>query len=349
MAISKAKKSLVRIKLGIGGISGSGKTMSSLLLAYGLVHADHPEWTDEQVWDKICVVDTENRSANLFVDERVGNVQIGEFCKIDITPPFGPQKYIDAIDEAQRAGMEFLIIDSLTHAWTGEGGLLEMQANAAKRSGNSYTAWRDVTPLHNKLIDKILQCDMHVIITARSKKEYAMEEENGRKKVVQKGMGIQFRDGLEYEVTTFFELDQNHQAAATKDRTRLFDGQYFVITPEIGAKIHGWLTKAKPEDVKAAPAPIEKASKPAPAAPVSAPMPTAVDTENQLPFDEPPAPTPASIITMDVLDATIRAAAKTTERAELLAKIKGITGGTANYKAIKDQAIIEALYAAFAA
>ena len=346
MAISKARKSQVRIKLGIGGISGSGKTMSSLLLAYGLVHADHPDWPDAQVWDRICVVDTENRSANLFVDEQVGNVRIGEFCKIDITPPFGPQKYIDAIDEAQRAGMEFLIIDSLTHAWTGEGGLLEMQANAAKRSGNSYTAWRDVTPLHNKLIDKILQCDMHVIITARSKKEYAMEEENGRKKVVQKGMGIQFRDGLEYEVTTFFELDQAHQACATKDRTRLFDGQYFVITPEVGAKIHGWLAGAKPEPAPVA-APIERAVKP----PVSEPMPAAASPmdESQLPFSEPPAPIPASAVTPDMVDAAIKAASKTMERADLLAKVKSITGGTANYRTIKDQATLDALYAAFAA
>lgn len=323
MAISKAKKSLVRIKLGVGGISGSGKTMSSLLLAYGLVHADHPDWTDEQVWDKICVVDTENRSANLFVGERVSNVTVGEFCKIDITPPFAPQKYIDAVDEAQQAGMEFLIVDSLTHAWTGEGGLLEMQGNAAKRSGNSYTAWRDVTPLHNKLIDKILQCDMHVLVTARSKKEYAMEEENGKKKVVQKGMGIQFRDGLEYEVTTFFELDQSHTAQATKDRTRLFDGQYFVITPEVGAKIHSWLQNAKPE-----PAPAPKITK--------------------APVERQPAAAAASV-TMEQLDSTIRAASKTMERAALLAKIKGITGGTANYKTIQDQATIEALYAAFAA
>lgn len=341
MAISKAKKSLVRIKLGIGGISGSGKTMSSLLLAYGLVHADHPDWPDEQVWDKICVVDTENRSSNLFVDEQVGNTKIGEFSKIDITPPFLPQKYIDAIDEAERAGMEFLIVDSLTHAWTGEGGLLEMQANAAKRSGNSYTAWRDVTPLHNKLIDKILQCDMHVIITARSKKEYAMEEEGGRKKVVQKGMGIQFRDGLEYEVTTFFELDQQHQAAATKDRTRLFDGQYFIITPEIGARIHGWLAGAKREEPRPAPAPapITKATNP-----VSAPMPTAVDEANQLPFNAAPAGA-----TMEAVDKAIRAAAKTMDKESLIAKIVSITGGIKNYKTIKDQAVLDALYAAFAA
>ena len=176
----------------------------------------------------------------------VSSTRIGEYLTIALDAPFSAARYLEAIEAAENAGVEFLIIDSLSHAWSGEGGLLDMQANIAKRSGNSYTAWRDVTPLHNKLVDKILQCPMHVAATLRTKTEYVIEDNGQGKKAPRKvGMAPIFREGLEYEFSVFFELAQDHSAAATKDRTGLFDGQYFVITPDTGAKIAGWLGNAE--------------------------------------------------------------------------------------------------------
>ena len=124
------------------------------------------------------------------------------------------------------------------HAWSGEGGLLDVQRNIAKRSGNSYTAWREATPQHNKLVDRVLQCPMHVAITLRTKAEYVIEDNgNGKKSPKKVDMAPVFRDSIEYEVTVFFELSQDHVVSATKDRTGVFDGQFFTISPDTGTKI----------------------------------------------------------------------------------------------------------------
>ena len=172
---------------------------------------------------------------------------VGEYLTINLEAPYSAARYLEAIDLAEQTGVEYLVIDSLSHAWTGEGGLLDVQSNVAKRSGNSYTAWREVTPLHNKLVDRILQCPMHVAVTLRTKTEYVIEDNGSGKKTPRKiGMAPVFRDGVEYEFTIFFELDQSHAAAATKDRTGLFDGQYFLIAPDTGARIRDWLAGAKP-------------------------------------------------------------------------------------------------------
>lgn len=296
-------------------------------MGYGLIKAAHPGMGDEEIWEKILVIDTENKSASLYAGKRVGSMKIGEFMTIEISAPFTAQKYMEAIQASENAGIEYLIIDSMSHVWNAEGGMLEMQANIAKRSGNSYTAWRDVTPIFNQLMNKVLQCDMHVVMTFRSKKEYAIEEENGRKKVTAKGMGITFREGNDYETTIFFELDQNHVANATKDRTGIFDQRYFVITPETGKEIYDWLSTAE--------APLPQVTKAVPAQ----------DEENPvIPFSEPP------IVTIDMVDQVIkeRCAGMDKDQKKAFAMgVKEITGGVANYMTITDQAILDKLYNAY--
>lgn len=239
--LQTAKRSEAKLKLAIAGPSGSGKTMSSLLLAYGLLKAEHPDWSSPQIWEKICIIDTENRSASLYSGVQMDGITIGGYQTIDFQPPFEAKSYIEAIEVAENAGMEVIIIDSLTHAWTGVGGALDKQGKIAERSGNSWTAWRTVTPEHNKLVDKMLQSNTHIIANMRAKQEYSQEIENGKKVVKAVGMGIQMRDGVEYEFTTCFMLGYDHTANATKDRTGMFDGQYFVITPDTGRKFAEWL------------------------------------------------------------------------------------------------------------
>lgn len=163
-------------------------------------------------------------------------------------PPFSAARYLEAIDLAEANGVEFLIIDSLSHAWSGEGGLLDVQAGIAKRTGNSYTAWRDVTPQHNRLVDRILQCNMHIAATLRTKVEYVIEENGSGKKSPRKvGMAPVFREGFEYEMSVFFELAPDHTASATKDRTGLFDGRFFLVTPDTGREIYQWLAGSTSE------------------------------------------------------------------------------------------------------
>lgn len=245
-----AVRSQAKIKMAFSGPSGSGKTLSALLLGYGLVKAANPTLSEADIWRKICVIDTENKSASLYERHRVGSFTVGTFNKINLSAPFSPQNYMEAIEVAERGGIEFLIIDSLSHAWQGEGGMLDIQGAVTKRVGNTYTAWREVTPLHNRLVDRIMQCEMHVCMNMRSKTEYVIEDDDRGRKVPRKvGMAPVFRDGIEFETTLFFEVTQDHSVNASKDRTGLFDGQYFVVTPETGKKIWGWLSTASAEDV----------------------------------------------------------------------------------------------------
>lgn len=362
MEFKKAKRSQARIKIAIGGPSGSGKTMSSLLLAYGLIRAEHPELSDADCWDRVCIIDTENGSGQLYVGNTVGACRIGDYNTIDLDPPFEPGKFVDAIKMAEDHNMEVIIIDSLSHAWVGEGGALDKQGAIAARSGNSYTAWRTVTPEHNKLVDAMLQSKCHVIADIRAKMDYQQTvNDKGKKEVKAMGMGLQMRDGIEYEFTVAFMLDYEHVASATKDRTGLFDGRYFVITPDVGKAIYGWLSNGAP--ASSAPAPVKKtqaAQVPAPAAPQDPQAPEIPDVP-AAPADIPPEPDPFAVpdipemaapepaITMEQLDAAIKAycADKTTvQRKAIGAKVAEITG-VQNYRTITDPAMIERLYKMF--
>ena len=312
---------MAKIKIAIGGVSGSGKTMSSLLMAYGLIHSAHPEWKDEQCWEKICIIDTENGSASLYVGSVVGNCKIGEYFTIPMGPPFEASKYIDSIHAAEQSGMEVIIVDSLSHAWAGSGGALDKQGKIAARTGNSYTAWRDVTPEHNKLVDAILQSTCHVIFCMRAKQEYTQTKDaNGKTVVKNMGMGFVMREGVEYEAGICFLLDQDHIANATKDRTGLFDGKYFTITPETGKEIYQWLSSGAPmNETTPPPAPVKA-------------EPAHVET--------------GDTITVEQVDALIKsrvAGVTPEEKKQIIAELKEIAG-TANYMKITDPGVLKAIY-----
>ena len=247
IVIRKASRKKAKLRLGISAPSGAGKTLGSLLLAYGIAGD----------WDKIGIIDTEEGSGELYVGVSKHGVTIGEYQYIRISSNFSPVNYTNAIHAFERAGVEVIIIDSLTHAWAGAEGLLEKQAKVADRTKNSYTAWREVTPDHDALVSCILQSPCHIIATMRSKVEYAMQQGiNGKQQVVKLGMAPIQRAGMEYEFTVFFDIGSDSIATASKDRTDLFstinaanklEKRDFMITPKIGAEILGWLnTGAEP-------------------------------------------------------------------------------------------------------
>lgn len=320
LEFKKAARKQVRIKVGLAGPAGSGKTMSSLLMAYGIVKAEFPTLSDADVWSKIVVIDTENGSGSLYVGTQVNGMTIGEYNTIDLIPPFDPQVFIDAIHMAENHGMDVIIIDSLSHAWAGAGGALDMQGKAAERT-SSWAAWRTVTPLHNKLVDAMLQSQCHVIANMRAKMEYQQTEENGKKAVKAIGMGVVMRDGIEYEFTVSFMLDYNHVASSTKDRTGLFDGKYFTIDANTGKKMYEWLSSGAPvvEESASVPAPA-----PAPSAESAAQIQKAIDA----------------------VDALIKPLVTAENKAEISAKIKSIIG-VANYKKCTDINKLRELYKAF--
>jgi hypothetical protein len=217
----KATRKKAKARIGLVGPAGSGKTYSALQIALG-------------IGGKIAVIDTEHGSADLYA-------HMGDYDVAPIHPPFTVKKYLDLITEAEKV-YDIIIIDSLSHAWAGTGGLLE-EVDKRAGSGNKFAAWRDITPMHNSLIDAILQSPAHIIATMRSKTEYVIEENDKGKKVPRKiGMAPVQREGMDYEFTLVFDIDQSkHFAVASKDRTGLFDGTCEKITLASGEQLREWL------------------------------------------------------------------------------------------------------------
>lgn len=223
--IHRATKRRAKLRLGMSGPAGSGKTYSALLIASGL-------------GGRIGLIDTEHGSGDLYADLLPEGYDV-----LQLTPPYAPARYIEAIHAFEDAGVQTIIVDSLTHAWSGEGGSLDRQGKIADKSGNSWQAWRQVTPEHNALVEALLQSPCHIIATMRAKTEYVQEkDERTGKQVVRKiGLAPIMRDGIEYEFTTFFEIDVQHMAYAGKDRTRLFDGAIFRPDVDTGRTLLTWL------------------------------------------------------------------------------------------------------------
>ena len=321
LEFKKAKRVQAKIKIAIGGTSGSGKTMSSLLLGYGLVKAEHPEWTDEQVWDHICILDTENSSGSLYVGTHIGAYRIGEYNTIQIEPPYEEQTLIDCLTMCENHKMECVIIDSASAFWVDA---LETQGKIAERTKSNFSAWKPVKADQNKMMQAILQCRAHVISNYRAKTEYTQEVgDNGKKVVKSLGMGIIAEGNSQYEYTLMLMLDADHVANATKDRTGVFDGKFFTVTPETGAKLYQWLSEG---EVPAAPPVIQKAVEPAPA--------HAANSDEQLQK------------AIDAVDALIKPLVTAENKAEITAKIEEIIG-MKNYKKCTDINKLRALYKAF--
>ncbi|QEL01094.1 AAA family ATPase [Olivibacter sp. LS-1] len=230
MEVRKAERRKSKIRLGLAGPSGSGKTMSALLIACGLAKGD---------WSKVVVIDTEEGSADLYE-------HLGEYNVLPLSAPFSPERYIEAIKACENAGMEVIIIDSSSHEWSGVGGCLEINESLAraKYKGNSWSAWNETTPRHDKFVNAILQSKCHVIACARSKTETVMGDDKKVKKV---GMKEIQREGWEYELTLSFNIDrETHTAIVSKDRTELFEGvDPFIVTKETGDKILKWCESGK--------------------------------------------------------------------------------------------------------
>ncbi len=244
MMFQKAERKRSKLRLALCGPSGSGKTYSALLIAQGLAAGG-----------KVAMLDTERGSGALYAD-------LTGFDVASLAPPFDPAKYIAGIEQAERADYEVLIIDSLSHAWAGEGGILDLhdKATAASRSGNSFAAWREVTPQHNALVDAMLCADLHLIATLRTKTAYdVVDDGNGKKKPIKIGMAPVQRDGMEYEFTVVLDLSvEGHVATAAKDRTRLFDGKHWVPGVHTGERLRAWLEGVSPitEPRAAVPSPL---------------------------------------------------------------------------------------------
>jgi len=227
MEFVKASRKKVKLRLNISAPSGAGKTYSALLMAKGLVGE----------WSKIGIIDTENESASLYE-------HLGPFNSLSLTAPFTPERYIEAINAGIKAGFECIILDSSSHEWNGLGGCIDLNEKLAqsKYKGNTWSAWNEITPRHDRFVQTVLQAPVHIITCTRSKMETVMTDDKKVKKV---GMKDIQREGWEYELTVSLNIDRDtHTAIASKDRTELFEGKDpFVITEKTGVMIKEWCEK----------------------------------------------------------------------------------------------------------
>lgn len=222
MRLQKAERHQVKLRIGLSGPSGFGKTYSALLLAYGITND----------WNKIALIDTENKSASLYS-------HLGDFNVLSLEEPFAPERYLQAIKLCEESNIELIIIDSISHEWQGKGGCLE----AHEQLGGRFQDWAKITPRHNSFIDAIVQSKCHVISTTRSKVDYSLDKDsNGKTKVMKLGTKSITREGFEYELTVNFEfLNDKHLVSASKDRTELFSNKpEFIINSSTGKKLIDW-------------------------------------------------------------------------------------------------------------
>ena len=219
MELKKSERRQAKIKMALQGPSGSGKTMSAILLAQGLTNGD---------LSKVAIIDSEAGSSNLYS-------HLGGYNVLKLDNPHSPDRYVEAIDICIKAGMEVIILDSISHCWDY---LLDYHSNL---QGNSFVNWAKIKPMEKKFVDKILQSDIHFIATMRVKQDYVINEKNGKMVPEKVGLKAIQRDEISYEFTIVFDIDSKHYASASKDRTLLFEGKpQFLINTSTGKRILEW-------------------------------------------------------------------------------------------------------------
>lgn len=229
MAFVKATKKQSKLRLALCGVSGSGKTYTALLIA-------------KHLGKRVAVIDTERGSASKYA----GDVADFDVCELT---SFAPAKYIQALKDAAAEGFDVVVIDSLSHGWMGTGGIIDQKD---KKGGNSFDAWRTLTPQHNDFVEAILSYPGHVIATMRSKTEYVVEVVNGKSVPRKIGMAPVQRDGVEYEFDVVGDLDADHVLHCTKSRCAALAGEYIRAPGEqVARALLAWLEQGDAVDVEA--------------------------------------------------------------------------------------------------
>jgi hypothetical protein len=253
LIIKDAVKLNLKARIALLAPTGGGKTYSLLKFLFSLVKLGMAK--------KVGVIDTEHGAASKYVGE------FPAFRVIELTDDFGPEVYIEALQILADDGVDAAGIDSLTHAWAGKGGSLELKDKFGRQKGfNDYTAWGPVTAMQNRLIESMLSYPGHLVTTMRLKMEHVIEKDPVTGKNIVRKIGLQpvQRDGLEYEFDLVGDLDQDHNFSVSKTRCSALDG-YSVNKPgeEVIRKLKGWLESGEAVQAKARPTVAQKPAEPA--------------------------------------------------------------------------------------
>lgn len=267
-----AVREQIRLLIGLSGGTGSGKTFSAMKLAKGLAGDV-----------KFAVIDTENGRASMYAD-------FFQFDAGALLPPFTPDRYLEAITAAEKAGYPVIVVDSMSHEWAGEGGILDMhedqletftKGDDSKRDANNMRAWIRPKMDHKSMVAHLLQLKAHVILCFRAEPKIDIIKENGRTKIVPKetltgldGWVPICEKNLPYELTMSFlftadtpgipnpiKLQEQHKPFFTEERTISGEKRryYKLISEESGRLLGEWAKGGTPAVVNPAQLPpVEK-------------------------------------------------------------------------------------------
>lgn len=245
MAFKRADKKQAYLRMALLGPAGAGKSFTALRLAHTLAQGG-----------PVAAFDTERRSLSKYADEPNPDGGVFTFDVQDDMPDFEVRRFIDAIQDAEKGGYKVLVIDSLSHAWTGPGGILEFVDARKGSNSNGFSAWRDATPLHNKLVDTILNAKLHIIATMRTKMGYVQEKDDKGRTVVRK-VGLQpvQREGVEYEFDVIADMDGAMMNINKSRCSGLQNKRFLQPGKDVGEILLRWLQRGGAEDAPAAAAP----------------------------------------------------------------------------------------------
>lgn len=244
-----AQRENVKARIGLTGATNAGKTWTALLIAQGLLKAEGYVLENGDVdWSKVYLIDTERKRSLFYADNGV----FGQFKHIQFNPPYDPDSYIEAVQYAESQGAKVIIIDSISHAWSGTGGVLDIvnERTQNSRNKNSFNeGWggkEGGTALQNKMIDHILSSNCHVITTFRQKMEYVQERDDaGKIRITKLGVKPVQRDDLEYEFDITLKLNNDHTAEVIKNTVNFISEKEFTtspITSEFGENLGKYLS-----------------------------------------------------------------------------------------------------------
>src|SRR2546423_7087663 len=209
VSFQKAVKRDAKLRFAVCGPSGSGKTYTLLNLA-------------TELGGPVALVDTEHGSASKYAD-------LFDFDVLELDS-YDPLRLIEIIDQAAARHYRVLCIDSLSHFWIGKDGELDKVDRAARRmqNPNSFAAWKQVTPIHNALIDKIIGAPLHILVSMRAKTEWVLDRDDKGKTAPRKvGLAPVMREGIEYEFDVCGDMDHENTLDITKSRCPKLTGAAF--------------------------------------------------------------------------------------------------------------------------
>lgn len=239
LKVETAEREKLKIPVLLSGVSGSGKTLSALFLAFGIVSEMFPDMDAVDLWLKIGVIDTEHRRSLLNANVEKAGVQVDKFLFVDLEEPFSIDRYETAFNMLLSSGCEVIIIDSTSHQWEGKGGMID----EVDKLGGRFSDWKKVKPIEDRFRALAINDKVHVISTSRVKQDYVVEaNENGKMAPTKVGLKMTQKDNLEYEFAVSLRIEQGAIAYPMKDNSDIFDAPR-QLTVDDGRKLYQWSEK----------------------------------------------------------------------------------------------------------